>query len=144
MKNNNSIHLKADKETFQDFIDFLEEKLSELCPEDFNIMKFLIVSEEIIVNICNYAYEDINVKDNYLEINVEIENNTLKVIFIDEGKPFNPIQYDVDNRGLPIDEKQIGGLGLILIKEFVDNVRYEYKDNKNILIIEKELGNVKL
>ena len=138
-----SIKLKASIENFQQFQDFIEESLFELSPGGFSFVKVLIVCEEIIVNICKYAYKDIPEMDEaYLEINIFTEENLLKIVFMDEGREFNPVQFDRDNRDLPIEKKEIGGLGLIMIKEFVDNISYEYKDNKNILMIEKELDDV--
>ena len=100
------------------------------------LKKFNLVVEEIFVNIVSYAYPD---SDTNNTVTISIKDNDDKTIitFIDSGKHFNPLIKDDPDLSLSVDERPIGGLGIYLVKKMMDNVEYEYKDNKNILTIEK-------
>ena len=99
-------------------------------------MKLDVVIEEIFVNIAKYAYDDVG----DVLIEVLFDKNKLILTFEDEGNPFNPLEKDDPDTSLSSDDRQIGGLGIFMVKKMVDKVKYEYKDNKNILIIEKKFG----
>ena len=99
-------------------------------------MKLDVVIEEIFVNIAKYAYDDVG----DVLIEVLFDKNKLIITFVDEGNPFNPLERDDPDTSLSSDERQIGGLGIYMVKKMMDKVKYEYKDNKNILIIEKKFG----
>lgn len=98
--------------------------------------KLDVVIEELFVNIAMYAYED----NGNVEIEVLFDNNKLILTFIDGGIPFNPLEKEDPDITLSSDERQIGGLGIFIAKKIMDKVKYEYKDNKNILIVEKKFG----
>ena len=99
-------------------------------------MKLDVVIEEIFVNIAKYAYDDVG----DVLIEVLFDKNKLILTFVDEGNPFNPLEKDDPDTSLSSDERQIGGLGIFMVKKMMDKVKYEYKDNKNILIVEKKFG----
>lgn len=99
-------------------------------------MKLDVVIEELFVNIAKYAYDDTG----DVLIEVLFDKNKLILTFVDEGNPFNPLERDDPDTSLSSDERQIGGLGIFMVKKMMDKVKYEYKDNKNILIIEKKFG----
>ena len=94
-----------------------------------------LVIEEIFVNIVEYAYEDVG----EITIKYEICDNPLrfKIVFIDKGIKFNPLELDSPDTSLDIDKRDIGGLGVFLVRKNVDNINYKYEDNQNILTIEK-------
>ena len=99
-------------------------------------MKLDVVIEEIFVNICNYAYEE----SGFADIEVLLNKNKLSITFIDEGIPFNPLEKDEPDISLSSEDRKVGGLGIFMVKKIMDNVEYKYENNKNILIIEKDLG----
>ena len=121
---------------FEQFIGFVEEVLSSIGMAKKTIFSLMTVSEEIIVNIIHYAYTE---KQGDLEIVFESDGQSIWLTFIDEGTPFNPlIQSQVDT-SLQAHEREIGGLGIHMIKSMTDRVIYNYKDGKNILTIEKQI-----
>ena len=130
---------KAKKEELESVISFIHENLSE-----FNNMKTLnkidLVVEEIFINIVNYAYQ--NQADGNVLISIEKVNNKAIITFEDSGIEFNPLSKDDPDITLSSDERQIGGLGIYLVKKLMDNIKYEYRDNKNILIVEKNIEEV--
>lgn len=116
---------------------FIESYLESI-PIDPQIIPSIMIScEEIIVNIVHYAY-----KDEEGNLNIEIENlsDELKIIFSDSGVPFNPLTIKEVDTSLPLEERKIGGLGIHLVKKLMDDVQYEFIENKNHLTIIKYLS----
>ena len=93
--------------------------------------RLLICAEEIFTNIVQYGYE--NDESNIIEVNIKPTEKDISVTFSDEGKQFNPLEHEDPDITLSTEERAIGGLGIYMVKQSMDNVRYEYKDNKNIL-----------
>ena len=104
-----------------------------------NINNYYVVIDEIFSNIVNYGFNN-NSKDNYVDIKLDIdkEKKNIKITFEDNGIPFNPLEKDDPNIDLSINKRKEGGLGIFIVKKMMDNVSYEYKNNKNIFVIEKK------
>lgn len=96
-----------------------------------------LVVEEIVLNIVDYAYPE--GEDGYLEVRIGNDGKTLALEFRDHGIPFNPLEMPEPDLDLPLEERNIGGLGIFLTKEMMDNVRYRYENEENILTLEKKL-----
>lgn len=98
--------------------------------------KINIAVDEFFGNIVNYAYSP---SIGTATVKVEVSENPLSatVTFIDNGKPFNPLETKEPDVSLPLKERKIGGLGIYMAKNSVDNLSYQYKDHKNILSITK-------
>lgn len=108
------------------------------CSDHRTLMQIRLAVEEIFVNISSYAYDP---SVGPAEVRCEVLKEPLRVViqFLDGGKPFDPLaKEDAD-----ISEDALlgrdGGLGILLVKETMDNVSYEYVNGKNILTIEKNL-----
>lgn len=95
-----------------------------------------LVVEEIVVNIVDYAYPEGN---GYLEVCINNDSKELTIEFRDHGIPFNPLEQSMPDLDIPLEERSIGGLGIFLTKEMMDNVEYRYEQGENILIIKKNL-----
>lgn len=95
-----------------------------------------LVVEEIVVNIVDYAYPEGN---GYLEVRINNDNKELTIEFRDHGIPFNPLEQSMPDLDIPLEERSIGGLGIFLTKEMMDNVEYRYEQGENILIIKKNM-----
>ena len=98
-----------------------------------------IAVEELFVNIAHYAY---NPKTGPATLRLEIQENPLAVIitFIDKGVPYDPLARPDPDVTLSAEEREIGGLGIYMVKKSMDDIAYEYKDGKNILMIKKRLS----
>ena len=118
--------------------DFVEELLAGTDCSVKTKLKIDLVVEEIFVNIANYAYEASGGK---AIVQGCIGENPCRIIlrFMDTGIPYDPLQKDPPDLTLPPDKREIGGLGIFLIKENVDELSYHYKDGKNILTITKKI-----
>ncbi|MDL2246774.1 ATP-binding protein [Methanobrevibacter sp. OttesenSCG-928-K11] len=96
--------------------------------------------EEAFVNVANYAYDNES-SENYIKINITFENQPLKAIvqIIDKGLKYNPLKSAEPNISLDATDRPIGGLGIFLIKKNTDAISYFYKNNENVLTLEKVL-----
>ena len=61
------------------------------------------------------------------------------ITFIDQGIPFDPLKSEDPDTGLPAEERDLGGLGIFMVKKSMDEISYAYRDGKNILSIRKQL-----
>ena len=71
---------------------------------------------------------------------VDVEENPLQVSisFADNGVPYDPLKKEDPDIGLSADEREIGGLGIFMVKKSMDDISYQYKDGSNILTIKKK------
>ena len=100
-----------------------------------DVMLIRLACEELVMNITSYAYpEDV---EGFLEVDVEKTDERIVIRFKDGGMPFNPLEHKKPDTKLPWKQRRIGGLGIFLVKKKMDDVRYAYEDNKNVLTIEK-------
>ncbi len=130
------ITVEATLENLQTVIDFATERLEARDCSMKVVMQMELVIEEIFVNIASYAY---NPEIGPATFCIEFEENPDAVLmtFIDGGKPYNPLEQDEPDTTLAIEERDIGGLGIFLVKKNVDEISYEYSDGKNILRMKK-------
>ena len=117
---------------------FVEEQLEQVgCPMKAQ-MQIDIAIDEIFSNIAQYAYTP---KTGKATVRVEVTENPMAVVitFIDNGIPYDPLAKADPNVSLPADERQIGGLGIFMVKKSMDEINYEYKNGQNILTIKKHI-----
>ena len=102
------------------------------------LMQLDLIVEEIFVNISNYAYAP-NIGLVKILLNIETTPLAILLTFIDSGIPYNPLEKSDPNVHLSIDDRQIGGLGIFLTKNLVDDISYQFVDGQNILQLTKFL-----
>ena len=127
---------EADFSNYEALIGFIENFMSKAEIEKGLVLRILTACEEVIVNIIKYAYPSVKGE---IEIDVDFTENNLTIIFTDFGNPFNPLEKEDANVELGIDERRAGGLGIFLVKKIMDDVKYEYTSEKNILTIGKKI-----
>jgi anti-sigma regulatory factor (Ser/Thr protein kinase) len=108
------------------------------CKKEFNALR--LVCEELVVNVVDYAYPE-NDEEGYLDIEIEKDDACITIRFKDGGIPFNPLDRDMPDTSLPLEERRIGGLGIFLTIKKMDDVTYDYVNNENILSIKKNISN---
>ena len=134
----NEIELEAVGENLDKVMTFVDEHLEEAgCPMKAQMQIDLAV-EEIFINIANYAYRP---DKGNATIRVEVSEGPLQVTltFVDRGVPYDPLARQDPDVSLPAEQREIGGLGIFLVKQTMDDVTYEYKDGQNILTLKKSL-----
>ncbi len=130
--------LDAILENLQKVTAFVDEQLESLgCPLKAQ-MQIDIAIDELFGNIAHYAY---NPEVGMATVRVEVQDEPLAVViaFIDNGVPYDPLAKEDPDTNLSAEERQIGGLGIYMVKKSMDEIAYEYKDGQNILTIKKSL-----
>lgn len=99
-----------------------------------------VAVEEIFINIAKYAYRPGQAGQAAVRCCVGGDPLQVTIQFQDQGVPFNPLEKEDADITLTAQERQIGGLGILMVKKSMDAVRYSYEDGKNILTIQKNIG----
>lgn len=117
--------------------EFIEAELEKMNCSMKVITQINIVTDEIYSNIAKFAYDELGP----VTVTVEQSDDPHSVIltFTDEGKPYNPLTKEDPDVTLSAEEREIGGLGIYMVKKIMDDVKYEYVNEKNILILEKRI-----
>lgn len=98
--------------------------------------KIRMAVEELYVNVSLYAYP---AADGWVEIRGSVEDGVATFQLIDGGKPFNPLAKQDPDILLSGEERNIGGLGIFMVKNMVDELEYDYRDGCNRLTLRKQL-----
>ncbi len=102
------------------------------------LMTIQVAVEELYVNVANYAYGG-ETGDMIMQLYMQ-EGNMFTMVFKDWGVPYNPLEKEDPDTTLSAEDRQIGGLGIYIVKQTMDKVEYVYEDKCNILTIQKEIG----
>lgn len=100
-------------------------------------MNINLVIEEAVSNIIFYAFNDN--KKHHIEISLSLNNNQLTIETTDDGVPFNPLEQQDPDITLSAEERPIGGLGIFLITQIMDDLNYNRKNKKNVLTLKKTI-----
>ena len=133
------LNIAATVENIETVTDFVNEQLEVLdCPMKAQ-MQIDIAIDELFGNIAHYAY---NPEIGQATVRVEVIEEPLSVVitFIDNGVPYDPLAKADPDTTLSAEERDIGGLGIYMVKKSMDEIAYEYKDGHNILKIKKNLN----
>ena len=130
--------LAATVENIQIVTAFVDEQLEELdCPMKAQ-MQIDIAIDELFGNIAHYAYNP-DVGDATVRVEVIEAPLAVVITFMDKGVPYDPLGQEDPDTSLSAEDRQIGGLGIFMVKKSMDEITYEYKDGQNILKIKKNL-----
>jgi len=94
--------------------------------------------EEIVSNIINYGFVDHDEHQISIEMNLQGETLTIKIK--DDGKPFNPLEVKNANLEKPFDEREIGGMGIYIVRKLMDKILYKREEGNNVLQLTKYLA----
>ncbi|WP_297212057.1 ATP-binding protein [uncultured Flavonifractor sp.] len=132
------LSVDATVENIDRVTDFVNQELETLNCSQRTLYQIDVAVDELFGNIARYAYDP---AVGPATVRVEVTENPLAVVitFIDHGIPYDPLSRTDPNVHLSAEERQIGGLGVFLVKKTMDGVSYEYKDGQNILRITKNL-----
>ena len=88
-------------------------------------------------NVISYAYRD----DEDLDIEVKMESTgkRLTVTIADDGVPFNPLSAGAPDIDAPLEEREIGGLGIHLVRNLMDDVSYHRRIDRNVMTLVKDI-----
>lgn len=131
------LNVYAKKENINLTINFVDDYISKLpCS---NRKHFCIVVDEIFSNIVKYAYDNDQGKCQII-CDYDVSSKTVILKFIDYGIEYDPLKQIDPNTLLSVEDRMEGGLGIFIVKNFMDEIIYERKDSKNILVLKKKIN----
>jgi len=130
------LKLEARIENLDRVIDFVNRELQVInCPYDVQ-NSIDVAVEEIFINIVDYAYTP---NKGTVSISISVEEKVM-IRFEDTGKPYNPLEHTTANLSKPLMDREVGGLGIHLVRQIMDAIEYMRVENKNILIMTKYIS----
>ena len=125
-------------------VEIMNEQLAKMCKE-WDISEDVAFSmnlalEEIVTNIITHGYEG---REEYgITIRFSLEKHNLRIQIKDGAPGFNPLELpEPEDLDKPLEERNVGGLGVHLVRKFTDNFSYRRSGNKNIITLIKSLEN---
>ena len=129
---------KALVENLEQVLTFLDAELEAMDCDVKIQMQLDIAVEEMFVNIASYAYEN-GSGDATILVSGYDNPDRVEITFIDSGIPYDPLAKEDPDITLPAEEREIGGLGIFMVKKSMDDMIYERRGNENVLKIVKNL-----
>jgi anti-sigma regulatory factor (Ser/Thr protein kinase) len=122
-------------------LDVLCERLADFC-EASGIAKkqkfeINLALDELFTNIINHGFQD--EKEHKIRVTCTKNDNTVEITIQDDGVPFNPLEAPQPDLNCTFNDREIGGLGIHLIKAYIDRIDYQRDDEENILTLTKIL-----
>jgi len=102
------------------------------------IFEINLALDELFTNIISYGFKDD--KEHIIKVTLSPRNNELCLCIEDDGRPFNPIDFETHDVSCSVEECKIGGLGIHIMKKLMDEVCYERCGDKNVLNLKKKIG----
>ena len=131
--------IAATVENIETVTDFVNEQLEAFaCPMKAR-MQINIAIDELFGNIAHYAYHP-EVGDATVRVEVVEEPLSVIITFIDGGVPYDPLAAADPDTTLSAEERELGGLGIFMVRKTMDEITYRYEGGKNILSIRKKIG----
>lgn len=129
----NELIIEAKLENMDTVKDFISEHIGDCSPKIQN--QIMIAVDEIFSNIARYAY---NPAVGGAAVRIAVDSE-ITIEFEDSGVAYDPLSGDDPDVSLSADDRDIGGLGIFMVKNIMDSVTYRREGNKNILVIKKKL-----
>ena len=125
-------------------------ELDNLCEnlEDFGqkiglskklIFEINLALDELFTNIISYGFKD--EEEHIIRVTIRPQNEELSLHIEDDGIPFNPIDFETPDVASSVENCNIGGLGIHIMRKLMDKICYQRCGDKNILILKKTLSN---
>ena len=108
---------------------FLEGELEENGCSPRMVMPFALSLEEMFINVAHYAYAP---GEGDVKIGIACDETGVQVQLTDHGMPFDPLAREDPDITLSAQDRSVGGLGIYMVKQYMDEVHYEYRDGCNI------------
>ena len=125
------LRLPAEINNLRKLVEVVSRSAEEFGLDAERVTEIGVATEEALVNICNYAYQD---QTGDVQVTCLLDDESRFIIEIeDTGIPFDVHGLDAPDLTDDISERQVGGLGVFILKELMKDVQYRREDNKNIL-----------
>lgn len=102
-----------------------------------SVLQINLVLEELFTNTVNYGFDDD--LEHTIDISLDYDGQRMQITIIDDGNPFDINQAEDPDLNIPLDQKDVGGLGILLVRQFVDGISYARDKNTNIIMLTKNI-----
>ena len=92
-----------------------------------------LVLEEAITNTLRYGYEGSGLRE--IQIDLQVDLDEVQVLIVDDASPFDPLEVDAQLLPDSLDDAQIGGLGLLMIRNTASRMSYEWREGQNRFLL---------
>lgn len=135
----NELCIDATLENVDLAIDFVNNRAEELPLSEKDRHMIDIAVDEIVSNVARYAYKD---EVGKVTVQFSSDDEGIEITVTDSGAPYNPLEKEDPDVTLSIEERGIGGYGIFIVKKVMDEINYEYTDNKNVLKMRKNYKSI--
>jgi len=126
------LYVEAKIENMDEVLDFINGNIEDCPPKIRN--QIGVAVDELFSNIARYAY-DPSFGNAVVRVAVDDE---ITIEFEDSGTAYDPLSKDDPDISLPAEDRDVGGLGIFMVKKIMDSVEYRREDGKNIVTIKKQ------
>ena len=141
-----NIKLEATMDNLTAVTGFVDDNIKDLITDELIHDQMIVAVEEIYVNVAHYAYGQLDENGDSIpdtgtgpiEVIVSEKDREVTVTFIDGGVKYNPLEKPDPDITKPPSERQIGGLGIFMVKKTMDSMTYKYEGKHNILSFSKK------
>jgi anti-sigma regulatory factor (Ser/Thr protein kinase) len=131
------LELPASDDQLDAVLEFISQELDkENCPKDIKF-QIMVSVEEIFINIAHYAYHPL-IGSATIQCQMDREPRMIEITFLDSGKPYDPLNTEDPDTSLSAQEREMGGLGIFMVKNYMDQLKYCYEDGMNKFKMIKE------
>lgn len=127
-----SIVFPARVESIPEISDYVSQRAEQAALHPKQIVHLQVAIDEVVANICLYAYQQ---PPGELTVRVASGQGRFAVDFVDEGVPFDPLTAEEPEISADIADRDVGGLGIFLVRRLIDEVHYRRDGSRNILTL---------
>ncbi len=129
------VELEAKIEKLDELLSFIDSELIDCkCPKKSK-QQLDVAAEEIFTNICKFAYKG---GAGRAIVKISCDSRGAELTFVDKGQRYNPLDKADPDITLSAEDREIGGLGIYIVKKTMTKLTYEYREQQNILTIKKD------
>lgn len=127
------------KDELRNLLTKIDEFLAHNCKNPALVNKIVMCMDELVTNVISYAYTDKAEHEIYISAQVDNVKHEVSIIIKDDGEEFDPTNPNKPNIHHPIQQRQVGGLGLHIVSSILDKMVYHRENEMNVLTVTKSL-----
>jgi serine/threonine-protein kinase RsbW len=130
-----ALTIKSDINEIPRVSDLLESVMLDHHFPDEDILDTQLAVEEVVTNVIVHGYGEAGGE---IRVSCSADDSAIEIRVEDSADPFDPLSLPEPDISASIDDRKIGGLGIFLTRQVMDDIRYRYERNKNILVLTKK------
>jgi anti-sigma regulatory factor (Ser/Thr protein kinase) len=128
------LNLRSDPSEFRRLVSFAEGFGCSRNLPSGERARLLIILEELFTNVIKHSYDNVT-RSGRIEVALAFDGERIEIEFSDDGRPFDPLSASLSNLDLPAAQREIGGLGLQILRSLTDDAKYTRRGDRNYLTL---------